>query len=620
MSILSKLKDRLEVGRFFRGSDWGWIGVLIACATVPYANTLLNGFVYDDAAQVLENPYVRSFDYLRQIFTTSVLSFTGLPSRYYRPVMTFGYLLCYKVFGFSPAGFHLVSVAFHAAVVCMLFFVTRRMFGDRMLAFGAATMFALHPIHSESVAWIAAVTDLELTFFYLLTFWFFLALGDAKGRRSVLLYFAMLGSFALALLSKEQAVTLPFLAMVYEHFYREGRSATSWARKFSRYVPLWLLAAAYVPLRMYSLGGFVVTSNYLGLTRQEVVLSAAALAGQYLWKLLWPVNLCAFYVFGKSTSPLEPAAMVGALCGILWLAALWWLWKRARPLSFGLIWLAVTLAPVLNPKWLGVNVFAERYLYLPSVGFCWVLAWGLLKLWSEVFSRRNAWRRAAVAALSAVVLLWTYRTVTRNRDWRDDVALYTDTLQTSPDADIIRVNLALVYQNQGLFSQAEQEYRFVLDKDPGCAECLSDLAWLYIQQARYVEAKPLLIRAASLNPKAVSVRLNLGVIYQKDGMLDRAEEQFHAAAALAPKNVSVHTTLAAFYEQQGDHTRAEAALKRALSINPYNSQARISLGALYETDGRAAEAIHEFQTVLKDEPGNFDATVALRRLKTNPTP
>ena len=124
-------------------------------------------------------------------------------------MMTFGYLLCYKIFGFSPLGFHLTNVAFHAAVVCMLFFLTRRMFGNCILAFAAAALFALHPIHTESVNWIAAVTDLELTFFYVLTFWFFLELPLQENRRRTATYVAMITAFALALFSKEQAVTLP---------------------------------------------------------------------------------------------------------------------------------------------------------------------------------------------------------------------------------------------------------------------------------------------------------------------------------------------------------------------------------------------------------------------------
>jgi len=141
------------------------IAALVAFAALPYLNILFNGFVYDDDTQVIQNPYIRSFRYLKEIFTTNVWSFTGvIVSNYYRPMMTFGYLVCYRLFGMRAYGFHLVSLLLHVLIVCLVFVLTERLIGDRVWAFVAGALFALHPIHTESVAWIAAVTDLELTF------------------------------------------------------------------------------------------------------------------------------------------------------------------------------------------------------------------------------------------------------------------------------------------------------------------------------------------------------------------------------------------------------------------------------------------------------------------------
>ncbi len=155
------------------------LGVLALLAALPYANTLFNAFVYDDNTQVLNNPYIQNFGHLREIFTTTVWSYVGVQgvTNYYRPMMTLGYLLCHQLFGPLAYGFHLVNVLLHAGVTCALFLLTVRLFGHRGLAFVAAGLFALHPVHTESVAWVAAVTDLELTFFYLLTFWFFLGVA-----------------------------------------------------------------------------------------------------------------------------------------------------------------------------------------------------------------------------------------------------------------------------------------------------------------------------------------------------------------------------------------------------------------------------------------------------------
>jgi 4-amino-4-deoxy-L-arabinose transferase-like glycosyltransferase len=259
----------------------------VACATLPYLNILFNGFVYDDDAQVLKNPYIRSFRYLKEAFTTAVWSFKGVViSNYYRPMMTLGYLLCYKLFGMRAYGFHLVSLLLHVLVVCLVFVVTERLTGARVWALVAGALFALHPIHTESVAWIAAVTDLEVTFFYLLTFGIFLAVARPGGGRSEPMLAAMGGTFLLALLSKEQAMTLPALATIYEHFYREDRSETSTSQKLARYAVLWLVGVAYVLFRIRFFGALAPHENFPQLTLQPIVLCAIALIGQYVSKLL----------------------------------------------------------------------------------------------------------------------------------------------------------------------------------------------------------------------------------------------------------------------------------------------------------------------------------------------
>ena len=208
--------------------------LLLLLAFLPYLNSLADGFVYDDQFQVVANPYVHSFRYLGRIFGGTVWTFQGVGgiSNYYRPMMTLAYLACYKLFGPIPFGFHLLNVILHAGVVLLLFAVTRRLFGDHRLALVAAGLFAIHPIHTESVSWIAGVTDLELAFFFLLTFLLYLGLPQAeasgKGLQRQLL---VLGAYVLALLSKEQALVLPAVAAAYEHFYREDRRETAWTAK-----------------------------------------------------------------------------------------------------------------------------------------------------------------------------------------------------------------------------------------------------------------------------------------------------------------------------------------------------------------------------------------------------
>lgn len=639
---------------FATWSDVTLLILLLLCAVLPYANTLFNSFVYDDNTQVLHNPYIQNFRHLREIFTTTVWSYVGAQgvTNYYRPLMTFGYLICYQLFGPLAFGFHLASVALHAASVCALFLVTGRLFEDRRVAFVAAGLFALHPVHTESVAWVAAVTDLQLTFFYLLTFGCYLRVARPGGGRSGRAQLAMVLSFILTMLAKEQALTLPLVATIYEHFCRADHAKTTWREKLARYLLLWMLAVAYLLFRIRFFGALAPVLQISDLTWYQTFLSAVTLAGQYAWKLLWPVNLCAFYVFRRSTTLLDPRVLAGL--GALLLAALIFvaLWRRARMASFGLIWMLVTLLPVLNPRWLAANVFAERYLYLPSVGFCWLVAWGWVYLWDSAITQRPVWRKALLAALSVVAVLCVLRVVTRNRDWHDDVTLYAKTLAVSPTAYHIRNNLGTVYWKQGRAEAAEREWQEALRLAPRSAIIMNNLGLALAGQKRYPEAVEYLQRAMRLKPNYTDPHLNLGTAYAEMGRLADAELQFRAAVALAPLNAEARYRLGKLYleagrrgeaEEQfqraveiepnqkayaglgdlywgrGEGSRAERVFRAAAVLDPYDSHVRFSLGCIYARSGRTAEAIREYEAGLGTDPANAEARAALEKLKAGST-
>ena len=636
-------------------SDAALLLLLLLLATLPYLNTLANGFVYDDFPQLVDNPYVRSFHHLREIFGTTVWSFQGAQgiTNYYRPLMTFGYLVCYQIFGFLPFGFHLANVVLHAATVCVLFWLSRQLFRDTLAAFVAAALFALHPVHTESVAWIAGVTDVELTFFYVLAFWFFLRVGERTGS-ALGLRLAMAGAFVLALLSKEQALTLPVLATVYEHFYRDGRGETSVREKLSRYGALWLLAAAYLIFRARFLGGLAPVLQRPGLGWYEAILSAVALVGQYLGKLLWPIRLCAFHVFHPSRSLLDPGVLAGFAALVCCTALFVLFWKRARGASFALLWLLLTLAPVLNARWMAANVFAERYLYLPSVGFCWLVGLGAARAWSRAPARAALWRSAAGIALGGVAVLFAVRSVTRNRDWHDELVFCTRTLECAPDAYLIRTNLGKVYWDRGETRRAEQEWLEALRLGPANVATLNNLGVLRTRQKRYAEAIEFLQKAMAIKPTYAVAYISLGITYAEMGEREQAEAAYRRAIALAPLSSEAHSRLGKLlfdagrlpeaeeqflrgveiepsaeacdrlgdiYLRWGSADRAERAFARAAALDPFDSHAHFGLGALYAARGRSADAVREYEAGLQTDPANAEALAALRRLKAQaPSP
>ncbi len=274
-------------GHGSRVTTW-MLAALLFLAIAPYFNSLQNGFVFDDHNEVQTNPYIRSFSHVGEIFSTRILAHLGArgATNYYRPMSIFGFLVCYKLFGLLPYGFHLFNLVLHAIIVCTLFGLTRRLFRDDWLAFISSAVFALHPIHTESVAWISGVTDLDLAVFYLAAFWFYLSAAGLgrDGRSEVNAGSGMVVAFILALLSKEQAITLPVLAAIFEHFFRDDRAETSTRQKFARYGALWLIVPAYVLFRISFFGAFAPVQLTRNVTWYQAILSAFPLAAMYVYK------------------------------------------------------------------------------------------------------------------------------------------------------------------------------------------------------------------------------------------------------------------------------------------------------------------------------------------------
>jgi tetratricopeptide (TPR) repeat protein len=628
------------------------LALLLFLAIAPYFNTLQNGFVYDDNNEVVTNPYIRSFSHVGEIFSTRILAHLGArgATNYYRPISIFGFLLCYQLFGLLPYGFHLANLVLHAIIVCVLFGLSKKLFQDERLAFIAAAIFALHPIHTESVAWVSGITDLDLAVFYLATFWFFLAGARPQGGRSEGMQLGMVVSFVLALLSKEQAVTLPLLAMTFEHFYRDDRATTTWRQKVSRYGSLWLLVPVYVLFRIRFFGAFAPVQLTRNVTWYQAILSGPPLVLKYLWKTIWPVHLVAYYPFHKSVTPLDAGVLAGVaamgISALIFVA----LWKRHHLVSFGLIWFFLNIAPVLNSRWLGPNVFTERYLYLPSVGFCWVAAWWILDVWKRNEARPRMWQVAFATGLAVLAALAFARIVTRNRDWRNDETYYRVTLADVPEAGSLRLNLGAVYWNLMRPGDAEREWKQALQFAPDNAQLLNNLGLVCAGRKQNDEAIAYFERSMRLRPNYTDAHLNLGRLYEDMGKNSEAETQLQAAVALAPLNIEARNELGKLYFnagrlqeaasqyqasissipnaaaldsvgdialREGQRDVAERDYRQAIGLEVFDSRGHFGLAAILEAQGRNAEALTEYRAGLNVDPLNQEAQAALKRITAN---
>jgi tetratricopeptide (TPR) repeat protein len=462
----------------------------------------------------------------------------------------------------------------------------------------------------------------------------------------------MILSFTLALLAKEPAATLPFLATFYEHFLRDDRAQATMGQKVSRYWNLWLVEIAYLLFRIRIFGGLAPVLQLPQISRWEAFYSSFALVAQYVWKLLWPANLCGFYSFHKSLVLSDPRSIAGVLVLGLSVGAFAYSWKRERRVGFGLLWFFLNLAPVLNARWLGANVFAERYLYLPSLGFCWIAAWGAQLLWVRL-TKYPAARRFYAAGVAVLAILCVLKIVTRNRIWRDDTTFYRNTLAAQPEAIALRINLGAVYWNLGNPDQAEAEWREALRRAPNHWLILNNLGLVSARKKHYDEAIVDFQRSIWLRPNYADSHMNLGRTFAETGAMEKAEAQLKAAVALAPLYVQARNELAEFYldggrlveaEQQfrssisngatvqawnslGEiysrwkRTRdAEHAFRQALALDAFDSRAHFGLGSALEAEGRTNEALQEYAAGLQTDPRNTVALESVKRLKNSLQP
>ena len=524
-----------------RPATWTRVAPLVvgALALLAYANSLGNGFVWDD-------PIILS----RQLVVFRSLGDVLAPPRdipqfspdYYRPLTVGSYLLDRALGGNQPFAYHLSVVLAHTATAVLVYVLALQLLaapptpqgrhGAAIGAFIAAALFALHPIHTESVAWAAGRSDVLAT-------GFLLAALVVHGRaRRTWGGSALAGVCAAAALgAKETAVALyPLMFMRDLVLPPPRRSAADWWRGYAG--PL-AAAGVYVLLRRNALGEFVgSTPDALAAGKRSVGDLVGAL-GTYVGRLLWPVQLNA-YIDHIAVEPLT-VALAGLLLGGLGVAA--WMWRReaqgqglagARRTSavaparapaaapapassaglplFALAWLALTLVPSLAIVWKIPDApLAERYLYLPSVGFCLLVGDLVARLWAALPGA--AARRATAIGLGALLLAAAAATVRRNPVWHDDVALWADTEAKSRLSGMAARGLGTAYQQAGRFAEARAAFERALQRrntQRGLQTIYNNLGTLAMFDHDYAAAQRYYEAAMAANPSADTV-FNLGL-------------------------------------------------------------------------------------------------------------
>ncbi len=517
-----------------------FISLLLVAATVAaYWQVHEFNFVgFDDDSYVYENLQVR-----QGLGKDSLIwAFTAVHAANWHPVTWLSYMLDYQLFGMDSGKYHLVNLFFHIVNALLLFFILRKMTGGPWRSAMVAALFALHPLHVESVAWVSERKDVLSAFFFMLTLW---AYAVYVARRSVPAYLLMVFLFACGLMAKPMLVTLPFVLLLLDYWplnrlsfaQASGHQVKGVGALVLEKLPLFILALLSSGITYYAQqkGGTVATLDGVPLS-MRIANALVAYAG-YIGKMFYPVHLACLYPYPKIT-PWWKAAIAGLSLAAITLAAL--RSARKRPyLIVGWLWYLGTLAPVIGIVQVGSQSMADRYTYLPLIGLFIMIAWGIPE-----FVSNSRLKRIGLPILSFLILciLWglTWHQV---RYWLDSRTLFEHALGVTSENAAMHYDLANAYRNQGRLDLAVDQYTQTLRIHPDHSQAHNNLGSVLLEMGRTNEAISHYRQAVRIDPDYADARYNLGIAYVNTGKIDRAVQQFRAALRLRPSDDNILNTL-----------------------------------------------------------------------------
>jgi Flp pilus assembly protein TadD len=597
----------------------------LACLAV-YANTLTNGFVGDDEPDVLNNPWIKDWRLLPEIFSRGDWRLAGTTSisNYYRPLRNVLYLATYNLFGLNAWGFHLVSILFHAANTFLVFLLATRLTDavtvpdsgfpagkvpTRLLPtvpIMAGLLFATHPIHSEAVAWVASLPELSFTFFFLLALHSYAGMKSCFGK----LHWLSVAAFFMALLCKEPAITLLFLLPACDLAFNSKRRTLR--DYFAVYSPFGLATIVYLFLRYRALSSATVTyAQSYGLNGLQLMLNVLPLFVKYLGKLALPLQPDFLNPYTPVDSLLTPRFLlcIPVTAGFLYL--LFRTYRKNRNVFLALLIIAIPLVPALYIRALSGMLFAERYLYLPSVGFVIAVAC----LLQTQFKNRPGilW-----LLLVPVVTLYSISTVGRNTVWHDTTTLLSYSLRNYPGNTEIRYELATRLYNNGRVDEAILQYRILIRSNPRDARFHSALGGALIRKDQLDEAIEHLNTAVALDPRSLESLNDLAVALRRKGKTEEAILIYQKALAVNPDYPEAHFNLGTLLADSGRGKEAVEHLAASVRGNPESAYYRNLLGIEYAKQGQIDRAVEQLEAAVRlapDEPSyrrNLERALRMR--------
>ena len=582
-----------------------------------YLASLRNEFVdWDDNSYVFDNPHIRSFD-----LAFLKWAFFDFYSANWHPLTWISHALDYAVWGLNPLGHHLTNNVLHAVNTFVVVLLVAKLLASwqagkpasshesRFTLIAAGTtglLFGLHPIHVESVAWVAERKDLLCALFYLLSVMAYLryaaaiSLQRAKGTQRAMLF--ALCFFILALLSKPMAVSLPVVLLILD-WYPLGRITTlkTLGTSLVEKVPFFALAigSSILTILAQKAGEAMASIEAIPLTARILVAAKSLIA--YLWKMTAPLNLAPFYPYPQGPSLMSAAyffaiALVIGITITCVVAA-----KKQR------VWLSVwgyyvvTLIPVLGIVQVGAQAMADRYAYLPSLGPFLIMGLAVARVSQTLRSSPGLGVKVLSATLAILITAsMAYLSFKQIGAWKDTISLWTSVIENEPEgAPLAYNNRAKFLEKIGRFDDALADCNRAIALDPLSYETYIVRGIVFKDLGRLDEAIADYNRAIALKPDSFEAYNNRGSAFEKTGQLDKAIADYERAIALKPRNAAAYANRGIAFGKAGLFENSIESLDKALEIDPYNVNAYVSRGISYSRIGRNDRALEDYNKAIR---------------------
>ena len=568
-----------------------WIYAALAAAIfIVYAAVLRFGFVnYDDPVYLAQNPNVRDGLTASGIVWAFSHSFAGN----WFPLTWISHMLDCQLFGLDAGAHHFTNLVLHTAATLLLFAVLKRITHARWPSAFVAALFALHPLHVESVAWIAERKDVLSAFFWMVTLWTYARYVERPGRAR---YLWTLIAFALGLMAKPMLVTLPLVLMLLDYWpFARGL-------RIKEKLPFFALSAAacVVTYLAHAQAKAVISLETIpaALRVENALVSYAA----YIGEMLWPSGLAVFYPYPKDGLAL-PAALSAIGLAAVTIAA------RKRPyLLVGWLWFLVTLAPVIGLVQAGLQARADRYMYLPMIGLAIMIAWGGAEL---LHSRVQVQLALAAAALAACAVV-TWMQVAY---WQDGVTLFQRAVDVTGDNYVARFNLAHDLRERGDSDGAIRQLREAVRIQPDSGFAHDELGELLGKQGQLDEALAQLRQAEVSLPDDAALHYRIGILLGTAGHPQQAADELSQSIRLNPNNSDAHRNLGISLAMMDRLPEAIVEFRTAVNLNPDDANARFNYGVALVNMGQTRDAVSQLEEAVRLQPNFAQARAALEEIR-----